>query len=217
MFAINHAAAALIFRKHLGKQISLIWILVAVQLVEFLWVIFNLLGVEHTTTESKVRYVGDIHLSYMPYSHSIISSLIIAAVAAIGFLVWKRSWKVAALMALAFLSHIVLDFFTHARDLPMGFTNRSFVGLGLYSYFPILGFSVELGFGLVCWWYFHGSRTLFWIILLFNFANITMFLPGVKGVESYLAGKPLIIALLILFQIVATLALVGWAALKSDD
>jgi hypothetical protein len=72
VFAINHAAAALAVKRRY-PTVPLVGLLVAVQLSEFLWVLFNYLGVERTTTSPVVRYVGDIHLSYIPWSHSLAS------------------------------------------------------------------------------------------------------------------------------------------------
>jgi hypothetical protein len=46
--------------------------------MEFLWVILNYLGVEKTTTEPTVKSVSDIHLAYMPFSHSILSAVVLA-------------------------------------------------------------------------------------------------------------------------------------------
>jgi hypothetical protein len=62
MFAINHAATALIIKKEIA-DVPIIWPLISVQFMEMVWVILNLLGVEQTTTEKEVRYVGDVHLS----------------------------------------------------------------------------------------------------------------------------------------------------------
>lgn len=70
MNAINHAATALLINKK-WPGVPIIPVLLSVQLVEILWVAFNLLGVEVTTTEPQVRALNDIHLAYMPYSHSI--------------------------------------------------------------------------------------------------------------------------------------------------
>ncbi|WP_067028934.1 hypothetical protein [Allomuricauda sp. CP2A] len=209
MFAINHAASALIFKKQLRNKVSVVWVLLSVQFVELLWVLLNLLGVENTVTEKTVNYVGDIHLDYMPFSHSVLSSFIIAVVGGGLFLVWKRSWRVAIWMALALLSHIVLDLLTHAADIPLGFSNNSLLGMGLYSSAPIVAFFLELAFGIFCWWYYKGSKSLFWIILLFNLANLTMFVPQIKGLEFYLADKPVLISVVILVQILLTLFLVG--------
>ena len=74
MFAINHAATAVIFKRRF-EDVSLVALLLSVQAMEFAWVALNYLGVEHTTTEPIVRYVGDIHLAYMPYSHSVLMVL----------------------------------------------------------------------------------------------------------------------------------------------
>lgn len=54
MFAINHAATGLIIKK-IYPDVPITVILVSVQLIEILWVIFNLLGIEKTTTENKVK------------------------------------------------------------------------------------------------------------------------------------------------------------------
>ncbi len=70
MFAINHAATALVIKKAYGT-VPMIWILISVQIMELLWVVMNFIGLERTTTDREVQYVGNIHLSKMPYSHSI--------------------------------------------------------------------------------------------------------------------------------------------------
>ncbi len=215
MFAINHAASALLFKKHLEGRVSFIWILLAVQFVELIWVLLNLIGVERMTTEERINYVGDIHLSYIPYSHSILTSVIIGFIALLAFWVWSRSWRIGIVMGLTFLSHIILDIVTHARDLPLGFSNTYLIGLGLYSFWPTLAFVVELGFGVFCWWYYKGSRALFWIIIVFNVFNISMFSPMLTGPEYYMANKPMLITIVIFAQIIITLSLVGWTASKT--
>jgi hypothetical protein len=47
--------------------VPIIWLLISVQFMEILWVVLNYLGIERTTTEKEVRYVGDVHLSFMPF------------------------------------------------------------------------------------------------------------------------------------------------------
>ena len=56
MFAINHAATALLINKRFPEE-PIIPLLFSVQLMELLWVALNLLGVERTTTEPSVRSV----------------------------------------------------------------------------------------------------------------------------------------------------------------
>src|SRR5688500_10777753 len=217
MFAINHAASSLLFKKHLRGEISFVWILLAVQFIELVWVFLNWLGIEHVTTEDKVRYVGDIHLSYMPYSHSILSSVILVVIAGIVFWFWKKSIRITIIIMLACSSHIILDLVTHSQDLPLGFTYRRVLGLGLYSVFPLAAFLLEIGFGLFCWWYHRGDKTLFWIILGLNLANISLFFPEIPGLENYLANRPTAITILIFVQILLTLALVGWRVMRKPD
>lgn len=217
MFAINHAASALLFKNHLKDSVSFLWVLMAVQFIELIWVTLNLLGIEQITTESSVHYVGDIHLSYMPFSHSLLTSLIISIIALLVFGIWKRSWRIGLIMSTAFLAHIILDIITHSKDLPLSFSNTNFMGLGLYSAFPLAGFILELAFGLFCWWYFKGNKMLFWIILLFNIANISMFLPEITGLEYFMANKPTLITIVILAQIIITLVLIGWQASRKQS
>ena len=78
MFAINHAATGLIIKK-IYPDVPMAVILVSVQLIEILWVVLNFLGVEKTTTENRVKSVSDVHLEYMPFSHSVVSTAVLAA------------------------------------------------------------------------------------------------------------------------------------------
>lgn len=49
MFAINHAATALIIKKEFAN-VPIIWLLISVQFMEMVWVLLNFLGIERTTT-----------------------------------------------------------------------------------------------------------------------------------------------------------------------
>jgi len=88
MFAINHAAAALVLKRRY-PTVRIVVILLAVQAVELIWVVLNLVGVETTTTDSTVRSVQNIHLVHMPWSHSIATTIALAVVS------WTliRFWK----------------------------------------------------------------------------------------------------------------------------
>ena len=43
--------------------------------MELAWVGLNYLGIERTETAATVRSVSDIHLAYMPYSHSVATAI----------------------------------------------------------------------------------------------------------------------------------------------
>jgi len=75
--------------------------------MELAWVGLNYLGVERATTEATVRSVSDIHLAYMPYSHSV------ATAAGGALLVWLviekgRRRPLLAVIVLGNLANITL-------------------------------------------------------------------------------------------------------------
>ena len=211
MNAINHAATALLINKK-WPGVPIIPVLLSVQLVEFLWVAFNLLGLEVTTTEPQVRALDDIHLAYMPYSHSI------AATAVLAFTVWvvvakllnKPTWGLA--LAVAVSSHIVLDLATHVHDIALapGIESPKF-GSGLYGV-PLLALVVETIYGIWCWWVFRGSKALLAVIVLFNLAALSFYTPAIPGPEQFLAGHPKIFAAVIGVHIIVGLVAVEFFA-----
>jgi membrane-bound metal-dependent hydrolase YbcI (DUF457 family) len=210
MFAINHAAAALVLKRRY-PTVRMAFILLAVQAVELLWVALNLIGVEITVTDETVRSVQNIHLIHMPWSHSITTTLVFAVVtwALIRFSLGKP--KIAIAVALGIASHLLLDLVTHSPDIAIapGLTMRK-LGIGFYGSVPILAFLIELAFGVACWRIYRGSRWLLVAIVAFNVANLSMFIPQIVGIESRLAGQTTLLTLVILAQIVVTLIIVGW-------
>lgn len=209
MFAINHAATALIIKKELGN-VPIIWPLISVQFMEILWVILNYLGIERTTTEKEVRYVGDVHLLHMPFSHSIV---MMVGVALLAWLIAGKGLKhpdIGLALGIGVISHLVLDLITHSQDVAIApFVNGPRFGLGLYAKYPIAAFVLEIGYGIVCWWIYKGGWALLAVIVLFNLANISMFSSAITGIEKHMANRPLLITTVILAQILVTLTLVG--------
>lgn len=208
MNAINHAATALLINKK-WPGVPIVAVLLSVQLIEVLWVVFNLLGIEITTTEPQVRALNDIHLAYMPYSHSI------AATAVLAFAVWlvaakllnKPGWGLA--LAVAVSSHILLDLATHVQDIALapGIESPKF-GSGLYDV-PLLALVVETLYGIWCWWIFRGSKALLAVIIGFNVAALSFYSAAIPGPEHLLAGHPKIFASVIGAHIILGLAAVG--------
>ena len=210
MFAINHAAAALVLKRRY-PTVRMAFLLLAVQAVELLWVALNLMGVETTTTDATVLSVQNIHLAHMPWSHSVATTFVfsLAAWAVIRFALGRPKTAIAVAMGIA--SHLVLDLVTHSPDIAIapGLSGNK-LGVGFYGSVPFLAFLLELGFGIACWRIYRGSRWLLLAILAFNVANLSLFLPQVVGIEAGLAGRVTLLTLVILTQIVVTLAVVGW-------
>ena len=216
MFAVDHAATALILKRRY-PTVPMSALLISVQTMELAWVLLNFLGVERTTTERAVRTVADIHLAYMPYSHSVATAV---GAALLAWVVVEFGFGRAALgraLGLGIASHLVLDLLTHAHDIALapGLASPK-LGLGLYDAAPLVGFVVELIYGVVCWRVYHGGRALLALIVLGNLANLSLFSVAIPGPEALLAGRPLLIVTFIFVQIVVSLVLVGLFARSSS-
>src|SRR5215216_5226431 len=81
MFAVDHSATALLIKRRF-PSVPMTPLLVSVQAMELAWVALNYAGIERTTTDATVRTVADIHLAFIPYSHSVVT------VAAAALLAW---------------------------------------------------------------------------------------------------------------------------------
>lgn len=208
MNAINHAATALLLKKR-WPALPLLPALVSVQLIELLWVFLNLVNVEVTKTEPTVHALNDIHLFYMPYSHSVGSVLLIAAACwfVLAKVVQRPAWALP--VAIGICSHIVLDVLVHAPDIEVipGVTSLK-IGSGLYVV-PVFALVVELLYGVFCWRVFRGSAALLAAIVGLNLASLSFYVPWIPGPESLLAGHPKVFAAVILVHIVVGLAVVG--------
>jgi hypothetical protein len=213
MFAINHAATALLLKRRY-PELAFTPLLLSVQIMELLWALLNFLGIERTTTDPVVRDVSDIQLAHMPYSHSV-ATMVGAAVLAmlLGRAVGRPRLGVA--FGLGILSHLVLDLVTHNGDIPLApVADAPKYGTYLYARLPAVAFALELGFGILCWWLFRGNRLLLAVIIAFNLANLSLFFAEVPGPEQMFAGRPLLLVAVILAQIIVTLTVVGWAATR---
>ena len=209
MFAVDHAATALILKRRY-PNVPIAPLLVAVQAMELAWVILNYLGIERTTTERVVRSVADIHLAWMPYSHSV-ATAIGAALLAWGVIELGLNQRdLGRAVGLGIASHLVLDLLTHAHDIvlwPGRVSPR--LGLGLYDAAPLAAFMVELVYGIICWRIYRGGRGLLALVVLGNLANLSLLSASIPGPETFLAGRPLMLVTLIAVQIVVTLYLTG--------
>jgi hypothetical protein len=73
MFAINHAATALLLHRA-RPSAPFILLLLSVQAAEFAWVLLHYLGVERTTTAAVVRDLSDIHRAGGPITRAMLNA-----------------------------------------------------------------------------------------------------------------------------------------------
>jgi hypothetical protein len=180
MFAIGHAATALVV-KRAYPSVPMMPILISVQAMEFAWVALNYLGIERTTTEPVVRSVADLHLEYMPWSHSV-ATPVVAALAV--WLVIEKGFGRAALgwaVGIGIVSHLILDLLMHDHDIVLwpGLASPK-LGTGLYEA-PFAAFVVELVYGIACWAVYRGSRGLLALIVIGNVATCRFCRPRSPG------------------------------------
>lgn len=217
MFAVDHAATALLVKRRY-PSVPIAPILVSVQAMELAWVGLNYLGIERTTTAETVRSVVDIHLAYMPYSHSVGTAV---GAALLAWLILDKGIGRAFLgraVGLGIVSHLILDLATHGHDIVLwpGLAAPK-LGLGLYAAAPMVAFFLELIYGTFCWYVYRGGPGLLALITIGNLANLSIFSPDIPGPEPYLAGRPLLLVTFIFVQIVVSLMLVGVLARHQSD
>jgi hypothetical protein len=217
MFAVDPAATALLVKRRY-PSVPLAPVLVSVQAMELAWVGLNYLAIERTTTEATVRSVADVHLAYMPYSHSVATAV---GAAILVWLIIEKGFGRAALgraLGLGIVSHLILDLATHGHDIVLwpGWSTPK-LGLGLYEAAPMAAFVVECLYGVFCWYVYRGGFGLLALISLGNLANLSFLSPGIPGPEEYLAGRPLLLVTVIFVQIVVTLVLVGVFARRGAE
>ena len=132
--------------KRVDARLPLGWLFVAVQLPDILWAVLFLLGVEKARIIPAQTAVRAVDLYYIPYSHSLVTTLLWAgAIYALFRLLPSRAAGlrksiVALTMALAVLSHFVLDVIVES-NLPL-YDDAAKVGLGLGSN-PLAAYIVE--------------------------------------------------------------------------
>jgi membrane-bound metal-dependent hydrolase YbcI (DUF457 family) len=197
MYAINHAATALLLAKK-QPRLPLLPLLVSVQLVELLWVLFNFIGWEHFSISD-----GKLHLDFLPYSHSLFSGVLLALASFIVIYRFYHNRRLAIAFAVGVMSHIIIDLLFHEKDIRLWpFSTSPVWGLGIIAH-PVLNFIIELAYGVFCCWYFKGSRALLIVVIVFNVLNLPMMLAKGPILQTFVK-YPLLLPSVILFQIVIT-------------
>lgn len=130
---IGHFAVAFAAKK-VAPRTSLGTLVAAAQLLDLIWPVFVLLGIETVRIDATAQspFLRPRFVHY-PWSHS----LLMAAAWGIAFAVAYRAKtgdrRSAAVLAALVVSHWVLDWITHRPDLQLAPGLDLFVGLGLWT------------------------------------------------------------------------------------
>ncbi|MFZ9054114.1 MAG: hypothetical protein ACO22K_13965 [Woeseiaceae bacterium] len=130
---VGHYAASLALKKF-EKRASLGILFLGVQLVDIVFFPFVLLGIERINIIENYTASTHFQLEYMPYTHSLLASLLWAVAAyAIFRWVFVKRQSVALVVGLAVFSHWVLDLVVHTPDLPLWSDASVKLGFGLWN------------------------------------------------------------------------------------
>jgi hypothetical protein len=128
---IGHFAVALGAKKLIPKT-NLGITFVACQLLDLIWPVLVLLGIETVAVEPGITEVTPLNFIYYPYSHSLLMALVWSVLLGAWAAHVTKNKKTGSVLGLVVLSHWILDFITHRPDLPL-FLGDTKYGMGLWN------------------------------------------------------------------------------------
>lgn len=130
-----------------AKNAIPLWIaFMATQLLDVIWSILVLFGIEKVRIVPGITATNPLDLYYMPYTHSLVGSVSWSVAAAAAYRLTRRTdgWCAAVIIGAAVFSHWVLDLLVHRPDLAL-YDDVHKVGLGLWNY-PAPALLLEFAF-----------------------------------------------------------------------
>jgi len=128
---IGHFAVGLA-AKRAAPRTSLGTLTLAALFLDALWPILLLLGIERAEITPNSNSFLLLHFTYYPFSHSLLMTLVWAALFSIVCFARTKYGTGALVCGVVVLSHWILDFVVHVPDLPL-WPGGPKVGLGLWN------------------------------------------------------------------------------------
>ena len=129
---IGHFAVALASKKA-APNVSLGTLVLGAQLVDLVWPLFLLFGIEHVRIDPGNTAFTPLDFYDYPVTHSLLGaigwSLILGAI----YYAFRHDRRSAFVVGLCVFSYWILDLITHRPDLPLGLGSDSYFGLGLWN------------------------------------------------------------------------------------
>lgn len=125
-FAVGFAA------KRAVPQVSLGALILAPAFLDVLWPVFLLTGLETVRVVPTADPFLALDLHDFPYSHSLAMSIVWSLLFGGVWLAVTRDRRAAVVLGALVFSHWLLDWVTHAPDMPLWPGSRTYVGLGLW-------------------------------------------------------------------------------------
>lgn len=142
MFIGHYGPAVWDTQRGHGMPIVTLWQgFLAVQFIDIIWSVLTIFGIEGSSVSAE-----GVPVFHIPWSHSLLTSLLLALFAGAVFRLLKPSagargfWVIAGLV----FSHWVLDLIVHRPDLPLCPGGTQMFGFGVWN-FPIVAYTLEMG------------------------------------------------------------------------
>jgi LexA-binding, inner membrane-associated putative hydrolase len=125
---------------------------VACELIDLIWPLFLLLGIEAVVITPGITAFSPFDFVHYPWTHSLSMCALWALGMAAAYWLLRRNVVAAALVGMAVLSHWFLDVLVHRPDLPLAPGSDVKIGFGLWNSVPgtllveIALFALGLGF-----------------------------------------------------------------------
>jgi hypothetical protein len=129
---IGHNAVAFA-AKRVAPRTSLGVLMAAVMLVDLIWPILLMLGVEHVRIQRGATRFTPLDFIDYPWTHSLVMGIAWGVLFAIVYFAITRYGRGAIVAGLCVVSHWVLDLIVHRPDLPLFPGGGPKLGLGLWN------------------------------------------------------------------------------------
>lgn len=153
---IGHFAVAFA-SKRVAPRTSLGLLVAAVSLLDLLWPILVLAGVEVVRIDPGNTAVTPLDFVSYPYSHGLAFVCLWGAVFAGAYFARSRYSRGAVMIFIGVVSHWVLDVISHRPDMPL-YPGSERIGLGLWNSLPATVLVEGTAFALGVWLYAAGTR-----------------------------------------------------------
>jgi hypothetical protein len=205
---LGHLAAGLMLKARV-REAPLSWLLFATVVSDLLCGLLFVTGAETMIVHGSMVFSHAV--ATMPYSHSLVGTLGLAVLLGAAATRYTQSLRVGAAVAVAVVSHYILDALSHMSDMPViGFGVQPDLVLGTHlAAYPLALYLVELTWCLLAWAIFdhRDRRLLLTMLILMALYSNTLF--------GYIALPPqsgAVVGACMLLLFIVTPAVLLWAA-----
>jgi hypothetical protein len=132
---VGHLAVALAAKRS-APAVNLGWLMAGVTALDLVWPVFVIAGLEHVRIVPGATAFTPLVFDSYPWSHSLAMAFVWGVVLAV-LARWRTAVPISGLLVGLVVSHWVLDFASHAPDMPLWPGPSPKFGLGLWDSIPL--------------------------------------------------------------------------------